>query len=192
MALARAERRALKRAFNVPVANLVTGDTVDDYELGDDTNVIDAPLAIHDVEDSSSSLTVDTSAEDDGGDAPTAGNHLPSRETSPPSTYTADDPERPFDVATGEIAAPTSPSAPLDDDPAHDPPADTDGIALAERRANEARARRDAELFPDSDLEQRSAGELRALAETRGLIEAGTTSRTHPKTKLLEVLRGAP
>lgn len=46
------------------------------------------------------------------------------------------------------------------------------------------------ELFPDSDLEQKSAGELRTLAEQRRLIEPGTTPRTHPKAKLLEILRG--
>lgn len=46
MALARAERRALKRAFNVPVANLVTGGNVDDLELDDDqVDVVDGPDA---------------------------------------------------------------------------------------------------------------------------------------------------
>jgi hypothetical protein len=65
MALARAERRALKRAFNVPVANLVTGDDVEVYEVDDDTNVV-APVGEADAPSSGPSVPIEGGADGPG------------------------------------------------------------------------------------------------------------------------------
>jgi hypothetical protein len=186
-----AESLALRRAF----PDTINADVIGGYQARGVTDLDDYEhyVMLDEVAASSSppGTVTDPGSQDDGGDAP-AGNHLPSREASPPS-YPPDDPERPFDLETGEIIADEEATLVAVEPEVIDVelPAETDGIAVAQQRANQVRARHDTELFPDSNLEQKSTGELRTLAEERGLIEAGTTSRTHPKTKLLEVLRGA-